>query len=99
MITYDIEVVTGDEDDAGTQSNVYMTLRGKHSDTGRRNIVRHPGDTTLFGKGQTDKLKIEAVSLGQLEKCIVGHDGSEPGKLIIMIKTCNAQLLCIQSRI
>ena len=84
VVTYDVEITTGDEDEAGTRANIYINLKGKQSDTGKRYIVPNPGDTSAFSKGHTDKFTLEAVSLGPLEKCIIGHDGRQPGALPTM---------------
>ena len=80
VVKYDIRVLTGEEEDGGTQANVYINLKGEHGDTGRRDMVRKPGDTTMFSKGQTDHLTIRAVSLGRIDRCIVGHDGKQSGQ-------------------
>lgn len=38
---YDIQVVTGDLWNAGTEANVYVTIYGKYGDTGVRQLY-HP---------------------------------------------------------
>ncbi|XP_038056107.1 uncharacterized protein LOC119728107 [Patiria miniata] len=78
VVKYEVQILTGGEDGADAQANVYLTLKGEHGDTGRRDMVRDPGDPTMFSKGHEDRFTIEAVSLGKIDKCIVGHDGDKP---------------------
>ncbi|ELT98105.1 hypothetical protein CAPTEDRAFT_225952 [Capitella teleta] len=73
VMDYDIQVVTGDLWNAGTEANVYVTIYGKYGDTGVRQLY-HPS-LRKFHMGQSDHFHLEAVHLGQLQRVIVGHDG------------------------
>ena len=80
-IKYQVAIKTGDDDNAGTESSVHVTLYGERGDTGKR-IMRIQGqDKVVFDKDATQTFTLEAVSLGALSRCIVGHDGKEPGKM------------------
>ena len=39
-------------------------------------------EKVVYEKDTTQKFKLEAISLGAITRCIVGHDGKEPGKMI-----------------
>ena len=76
---YRVSVETGTEPGADTDANVYVMLFGERGDTGRRRLV-HSNNRSKFRDGQTDVFAVEAVSLGELRSCVVGHDGKGGGE-------------------
>ncbi|XP_078590357.1 lipoxygenase homology domain-containing protein 1-like isoform X3 [Branchiostoma floridae x Branchiostoma japonicum] len=75
VLKYQLEVHTTDQFSAGTDSNVYITIYGQRGDTGKRELVRSQNSDMKFEQGQMDLFELEAVSLGELQKVIIGHDG------------------------
>ena len=78
MLTYTIEVITGDEPEAETEANVWIKLIGSRGDSGKR-ILYKSDNEKKFQQGQKDIFKIEAVSLDDIEKIDIGHDNTEKG--------------------
>ncbi|XP_072046121.1 lipoxygenase homology domain-containing protein 1-like [Amphiura filiformis] len=78
-VKYQIEIATGDDENAGTESNIYLTLYGERGDTGKRLMRIQGQDKVVFAKDATQTFTLEAVSLGAITKCIVGHDGKKHG--------------------
>ncbi|XP_029443046.1 lipoxygenase homology domain-containing protein 1-like [Rhinatrema bivittatum] len=72
---YIVSVHIGDQWGAGTFANVYLTLYGERGDTGARKLQRPLRKKEIFQRNQTDSFLMEAVSLNQLKKIIIGHDG------------------------
>ncbi|XP_078677295.1 uncharacterized protein LOC144913960 isoform X2 [Branchiostoma floridae x Branchiostoma belcheri] len=75
VLKYQLEVHTTDQFSAGTDSNVYITIYGQRGDTGKRELVRSQNNDMKFEQGQMDLFEVEAVSLGELQKVVIGHDG------------------------
>ncbi|XP_061166198.1 lipoxygenase homology domain-containing protein 1-like [Saccostrea echinata] len=75
VFKYYVLVHTGDVDEAETNAEVYLNIFGETGDTGKR-VLLNSNNINKFRSGQVDIFEIEAVSLGKLEKCIVGHDGT-----------------------
>ncbi|XP_040289065.1 oxygen-regulated protein 1 [Bufo bufo] len=71
---YIVSVHIGDHWGAETFANVYITLYGERGDSGARQLYKSsiPGDK--FTRNKIDTFELEAVSLGQLRKVILGHD-------------------------
>ncbi|XP_070556277.1 uncharacterized protein [Ptychodera flava] len=80
VFRYFISVFTGEEENAETEATMYMCIYGERGDTGNRVLFKSLNNDEKFQKGQVDMFEIEAVSLGQLEKVVVGHDGKEDGQ-------------------
>lgn len=59
---YEIVVVTGDVQGAGTNANVSITLYGTNGDSGKRELKQKFRD--LFERKQTDKFEVEVLDLG-----------------------------------
>ncbi|XP_070194990.1 lipoxygenase homology domain-containing protein 1-like isoform X2 [Littorina saxatilis] len=78
MRQYEVRVYTGKEGSADTTAAVYINLFGEHGDCGKRMLIKS-NNKTPFLKGQVDKFEVEAVSLGKLAQCLVGHDGTRSG--------------------
>lgn len=75
MALYTIWVATGDEELAGTDSNVFIRLAGTKavSDT----LFLPPQDIFAFESGAIDKFVLDVPDLGELKECCIGHDNSE----------------------
>jgi hypothetical protein len=75
MGLYTIWVKTGDQNLAGTDSNVSIQLTGTKLQTERIHLP--PQDIFAFEAGSTDKFMLEAPDLGDLTACCIGHDNAE----------------------
>lgn len=75
MSLYDIWVRTGDQNLAGTDSNVYIRLFGVESATESINLPAR--DIFAFESGATDKFVLDVPDLGDLTRCCIGHDNAE----------------------
>ncbi|KAK2527785.1 hypothetical protein Q9966_010084 [Columba livia] len=79
MLLYEIHVYTGTKLGAETDANVYINLIGTRGDAGKRKLHRSKNNDVKFRHGQMDIFCIKAVSLGDLEKVLISHDGAGPG--------------------
>ncbi|XP_058687118.1 oxygen-regulated protein 1 [Poecile atricapillus] len=79
LLVYEVRVYTGDKLGAETDSNVYINLTGTRGDAGKRKLHRSKNNNVKFRHGQMDIFCIKAVSLGDLEKVLISHDGAGPG--------------------
>nr|XP_009671864.1 PREDICTED: oxygen-regulated protein 1 [Struthio camelus australis] len=79
LLVYEIHVYTGSKLGAETDSNVYINLIGTRGDAGKRKLHRSKNNSVKFQHGQMDIFCIKAVSLGDLEKILISHDGAGPG--------------------
>ncbi|XP_025953665.2 oxygen-regulated protein 1 [Dromaius novaehollandiae] len=79
LLVYEIHVYTGSKLGAETDSNVYINLIGTRGDAGKRKLHRSKNNNVKFQHGQMDIFCIKAVSLGDLEKVLISHDGTGPG--------------------
>ncbi|KAJ6662119.1 hypothetical protein lerEdw1_012584 [Lerista edwardsae] len=93
---YIVSVHTGDLWGAETFANLYVTLYGERGDTGVRKL-HHSFNFSeeKFQRTKVDSFIVEAVSLGQLKKIVVGHDGEGCGagiylKMITVKKSENS---------
>ncbi|XP_040541347.1 lipoxygenase homology domain-containing protein 1 [Gallus gallus] len=95
LLVYEIHVHTGAKLGAGTDFNVYINLIGTRGDAGKRKLHRSKNNNVKFQHGQMDIFFIKAVSLGDLEKVLISHDGTGPGngwflnKIVINYKEGN----------
>ncbi|XP_030838662.1 uncharacterized protein LOC105447429 isoform X2 [Strongylocentrotus purpuratus] len=78
VVKYQISVQTGEQDDGDTSSQAYVKLIGSHGDTGKRQLIWEEDVKKTFEKGTVNTFYIEAVSIGEITQCIVGHEGKEP---------------------
>ncbi|XP_046584646.1 LOW QUALITY PROTEIN: lipoxygenase homology domain-containing protein 1-like [Haliotis rubra] len=76
---YQVEVFTGSGEGADTDANVSITIYGESGDTGKRKLYMSKSNKQGFQRGKIDVFDVEAVSLGELEKLIIGHDGIRAG--------------------
>jgi len=73
--TYAIWIRTGDDNLAGTDSNVFIQLFGT---SGQTESIHLPArDIFSFESSSTDKYVLEVPDLGELTRCCIGHDNSE----------------------
>uniref|UniRef100_A0A8C3TZX6 Oxygen-regulated protein 1 n=1 Tax=Catharus ustulatus TaxID=91951 RepID=A0A8C3TZX6_CATUS len=79
LVVYEVHVYTGTKLGAETDSNVYINLIGTRGDAGKRKLHRSKNNNIKFQHGQMDIFCIKAVSLGDLEKVLISHDGAGPG--------------------
>ncbi|XP_077868880.1 lipoxygenase homology domain-containing protein 1-like [Saccoglossus kowalevskii] len=78
LVNYNVCVKTGKRRSAGTRANVYIEIHGERGDTGRRPLDDHNyvEKDNKFVRTAIDNFVIQAVSLGDINKLVVGHDGS-----------------------
>ncbi|XP_030070331.1 lipoxygenase homology domain-containing protein 1 [Microcaecilia unicolor] len=79
LVDYEIHIYTGTKPGSDTDANVHINLIGTRGDSGKRKLHQSKNQTSRFQQGQVDIFCIRAISLGQLKKIIIGHDGSGPG--------------------
>ncbi|XP_030300550.1 lipoxygenase homology domain-containing protein 1 [Calypte anna] len=79
LLVYEVHVYTGAKPGAETDANVYINLIGTRGDAGKRKLHRSKNNHVKFQQGQMDIFCIKAVSLGDLEKVLISHDGAGPG--------------------
>ncbi|CAF3703956.1 unnamed protein product, partial [Rotaria sordida] len=79
IVKYTVDVHTGNKTGAGTDANVFINIFGECGDTGERPLEYSVKGGNKFEKNKVDSFIIEAVSLKQLRKIRIGHDGSNPG--------------------
>uniref|UniRef100_A0ACB8FDY3 Uncharacterized protein n=1 Tax=Sphaerodactylus townsendi TaxID=933632 RepID=A0ACB8FDY3_9SAUR len=79
VVVYEIHVYTGSEPDAETNANVYITLIGNRGDSGKRKLHRSKNNKIKFRQNQSDVFYIKAISVGNLNKILISHDGTGPG--------------------
>ncbi|NWZ20845.1 LOXH1 protein, partial [Asarcornis scutulata] len=79
VLVYEIHVYTGAKLGAEADFNVYINLIGTRGDAGKRKLHRSKNNNVKFQHGQMDIFFVKAVSLGDLEKVLISHDGAAPG--------------------
>lgn len=74
MARYDIEVRTGDVDNAGTDAKVFIQLFGARGSSSERRIDdKHDN----FERGRTDRFSLELDDVGWVDRIRVRHDNSD----------------------
>uniref|UniRef100_A0A6P8J2Q7 Uncharacterized protein LOC116306425 isoform X2 n=1 Tax=Actinia tenebrosa TaxID=6105 RepID=A0A6P8J2Q7_ACTTE len=73
-VTYTVNILTGNEWGAGTDSNIYFTLYGSAGES-EQQTIENEGSTT-FECGMTDTYKFDCPYLGTLTKIRIGHDNT-----------------------
>jgi len=76
LVSYRITVITGLEQGAGTDANVYLTMIGAD---GRVDKARLDNDKDNFERGRIDVFCIDTLDLGELKQIVIGHDGTGIG--------------------
>ncbi|XP_053323874.1 lipoxygenase homology domain-containing protein 1-like [Spea bombifrons] len=79
LVDYEIHVYTGSVSSAGSESTVFIKLFGTRGDSGKRKLHKSQNQTIKFQKGQVDIFRIQAISLGFLQKIQISQDGLEQG--------------------
>ncbi|XP_030643524.1 lipoxygenase homology domain-containing protein 1 [Chanos chanos] len=79
VIKYRITVHTGNVGGSGTDATVFLCLIGDQGDTGNRLLVNCKNNVNKFEKSNADEFIIEAVSIGQVRRVQIGHDGRGGG--------------------
>uniref|UniRef100_A0A8C3KZD0 Lipoxygenase homology domains 1 n=1 Tax=Chrysolophus pictus TaxID=9089 RepID=A0A8C3KZD0_CHRPC len=76
--TYIVKVKTGDKKNAGTDSNVFITLYGSKDDTGMDPLSLKASklNKNKFERGKIDEFTVESVDIGDLKKIKIGHDNA-----------------------
>ncbi|KFP75955.1 Lipoxygenase homology domain-containing protein 1, partial [Acanthisitta chloris] len=75
VIKYRVTVCTGTVSGSGTDANVFICLIGDQGDTGERFLYNCLNSVNKFEKGNADEFFIEAVTLKQVRRVRIGHDG------------------------
>ena len=79
IVNYIVEVHTGSKTGAGTDADVFLNIFGDLGDTGERWLKKSLGNKNKFERNQVDVFKIEAVTLKNLHKIRIGHNGKRAG--------------------
>uniref|UniRef100_A0A671PP20 Lipoxygenase homology domain-containing protein 1-like n=1 Tax=Sinocyclocheilus anshuiensis TaxID=1608454 RepID=A0A671PP20_9TELE len=79
LIKYRITVYTGSVSGGGTDAHVFLCLIGDQGNTGDRALINCKNNVNKFEKGNADEFIIEAVSIGQVRRIRIGHDGHGGG--------------------
>ncbi|CAF0906528.1 unnamed protein product [Adineta steineri] len=73
---YIITIITSSEKDAGTDSNVLMTIFGDKDQTKQFQLINtKQGEKALFESGTTNEFEMELDDVGNVNKISIGHDG------------------------
>uniref|UniRef100_A0A671XMC4 Lipoxygenase homology PLAT domains 1 n=1 Tax=Sparus aurata TaxID=8175 RepID=A0A671XMC4_SPAAU len=79
VIKYRVTICTGNVSGSGTDASVFLNVIGDLGDTGERLMIMSKNNVNKFEKGNHDEFLIESVSLGQVRRVRVGHDGRGGG--------------------
>ncbi|XP_010779871.1 lipoxygenase homology domain-containing protein 1-like [Notothenia coriiceps] len=79
VIKYRVTVCTGSIGGSGTDASVFLNLIGDLGDSGNRDMVNCKNNVNKFEKGNYDEFIVESVSIGQVRRVRIGHDGKGGG--------------------
>ncbi|XP_033845859.1 lipoxygenase homology domain-containing protein 1-like [Periophthalmus magnuspinnatus] len=79
LIKYRVTICTGTVSGSGTDATVFLNVIGDLGDTGERPMIMSKNNVNKFEKGNHDEFLIESVTLGQVRRVRVGHDGRGGG--------------------
>ncbi|XP_026052473.1 lipoxygenase homology domain-containing protein 1-like [Carassius auratus] len=79
LIKYRVTICTGNISGSGTDASVYLNIIGDLGDTGERLMFMSKNNANKFEKGNHDEFLVEAVTLGQIRRVRIGHDGRGGG--------------------
>ncbi|XP_068609216.1 lipoxygenase homology domain-containing protein 1 [Brachionichthys hirsutus] len=79
LMKYRVTICTGNVGGGGTDASVFLNIIGDLGDTGERLMITSKNNVNKFEKGNHDEFLIESVSLGQVRRVRVGHDGRGGG--------------------
>uniref|UniRef100_A0A8D0DE08 Lipoxygenase homology PLAT domains 1 n=1 Tax=Sander lucioperca TaxID=283035 RepID=A0A8D0DE08_SANLU len=71
---YEVVTITGDENGAGTDANVFVILFGEYGITPKIHLASK--SRTAFEKGKTDVFRIRTHNVGPLQKIRIEHDNT-----------------------
>lgn len=74
-INYLLWIETGEQNLAGTDSDVFIQITGTQGQTDPIHLPEQ--DIFSFESGQTDKYVLQIPDLGDLKRCCIGHNNSE----------------------
>jgi len=75
--SYEIIVITGDKRNAGTDSQVYITLFGSDGKrTEKMHLQKSLTNKNPFERNQTDKFRVKGDYVGELVKLRIEHDNT-----------------------
>eukprot|EP00056_Hartaetosiga_gracilis_P011787 m.180988 g.180988 ORF g.180988 m.180988 type:complete len:2129 (+) comp13581_c0_seq3:61-6447(+) len=74
LLKYEVHVFTGAVSGAGTDASVHINIFGKNGDTGLRNLSKSSTYRNKFERSHEDVFVLEAVSLSDLSKILIGHN-------------------------
>ena len=77
LTKYLVEVKTGDKFGAGTDANVYITIYGKASNSGK--LALKSSGSNLFERNAMSAFELEITDLGVISKIRIEHDDSGIG--------------------
>lgn len=72
VIAYRVEVYTGSLKGSETSATIFFQMFGSRGDSGRRRLFRSQNDVK-FQAGQMDAFEIQAISLDEIRKVVIGH--------------------------
>jgi len=75
MPLYTVWIETGNQNLAGTDSNVFIQLAGTQGQTDSLHLPAQ--DIFAFESGATDKFVLDIPELGHITTCCIGHDNAE----------------------
>nr|XP_039257172.1 lipoxygenase homology domain-containing protein 1-like [Styela clava] len=75
VLKYQVMVYTGSILGSDTDANVYITVHGANGDSGVRPLIKSKTNDIKFQESQMDVFDLDAVTLGELKKIKIGHDG------------------------
>ncbi|WAR01121.1 LOXH1-like protein, partial [Mya arenaria] len=75
-VNYEIVVVTGDKMNAGTDSNIYVTIFGKTGATKKTHLKKMHKNRKPFQQGDSDVFKIHDACVGPMTKLKIEHDNT-----------------------
>ncbi|XP_021373395.1 lipoxygenase homology domain-containing protein 1-like isoform X2 [Mizuhopecten yessoensis] len=76
---YTLYVATGNEEQSGTEADVFCDLIGQWGNTGKR-LLRKSKSAVPFKQGQVDEFTISGLDLGEIKKVMIGHSEKGRGK-------------------
>ncbi|XP_030006124.1 lipoxygenase homology domain-containing protein 1 [Sphaeramia orbicularis] len=79
LIKYRVTICTGNVSGSGTDATVFLNVIGDLGDTGERLMITSKNNVNKFEKGNHDEFLIESVTVGQVRRVRVGHDGRGGG--------------------
>ncbi|XP_056301849.1 lipoxygenase homology domain-containing protein 1-like [Danio aesculapii] len=79
LLKYRVTICTGNVSGSGTDASVYLNIIGDLGDTGERLMFMSKNNVNKFEKGNADEFLVEAVTLGQIRRVRIGHDGRGGG--------------------